>query len=95
MESHFLDCLNIHRQAMLDPSKNQDGFSIKEKADLCIRELFDNESELFNFHNYISQFSSTFTDLFEKAYFSDACAVLPANFTNCTTIIEGNMANVK
>lgn len=94
MESHFFTCLNTHRQAIIDPNYKMLVDTAKNEADECVKHLFENDAELFEFQNFISTISTNFTNLFEQTYFQNTCTTLPPGYPDCLTIVDGNLQNV-
>lgn len=82
---------------MIDPNYMIFNIAAKDHADECMKSFYSIDEELFDFQNYISDHSTTFTDMFERVYFKSICQELEAkneNLSDCKTIINGNLDNV-
>lgn len=82
---------------MLDSSYKMNGTSAKDYAHDCVVNFYQNDEELFSFLKFVSDYESTFTDIFETLYFKSICEELTLKnitYDDCGTIVNKNLNNV-
>jgi hypothetical protein len=94
---HFLECMNFMRQSLIDPSYEiYPGTNTLTFTKQCLTKFFGLDVLLYEFQQHIASKTSAFTDLFEKAYFSNVCEILNEDdeASYCPEIMAGNLKNV-
>lgn len=86
--------MNYLRQTLLDETyiynDNKTAFQMTKS---CLTHMMTYGHQLFEFQKYTSTKSSSFTDMFEEAYFQGICGLVSQQSMPCQDLMNGNLAH--